>query len=150
MTSALRVPAGQLSPRWSSDKAGRVLGRSCPRLSAPSAPSAPPSCDAPLSDIRSVLGRPATEKRKFIQRCLRRAKVHRGHTCLCFDCLQPNLAVWLCFVSVLSQRRKVTQTGHVSIHKPNQTALGLAAGPPENQLKPQLFHKNASSSQAEC
>lgn len=65
-------------------------------------------------------------KRKFIQRCLRRAKVHRGHTCLCFDCLQLYLAVWLCFVSVLSQRRKVTQTGHMSIHKPNLTALWLA------------------------
>lgn len=66
-------------------------------------------------------------KRKFIQQCLQCAKVHRGRTHLCFYSLQPYLALWLCFVSVLSQWSKVVQTGHMSVHKPNKTARWLVS-----------------------
>ena len=71
-------------------------------------------------------------RRKFRQHSPEWAKVHRAHTHLCFFFPLHYLTLWLCFVSVLSQRGEVKERRHVTVSK--KTVNLSLAGPVKVQF----------------
>ena len=66
-------------------------------------------------------------RRKFHQHSPEWAKVHTDHTHLCFFFPLHYLTLWLCFVSVLSQRGKVKERRHVTVSNKTAESISLVA-----------------------